>query len=45
MNMHDELEKVDVVILYGGLGERLRPVAKGAAEGTGKHRGEDFWIS
>ncbi len=29
MNMHDELEKVDVVILCGGLGERLRPVIKG----------------
>ena len=28
MNMHDELEKVDVVILCGGLGERLRPVIK-----------------
>ena len=38
MNMHDELEKVDVVILCGGLGERLRPVIKRAVEGTGKHR-------
>ena len=28
MNMHDELEKVDAVILCGGLGERLRPVIK-----------------
>ena len=28
MNIHDELEKIDVVILCGGLGERLRPVIK-----------------
>jgi len=42
MNMHDELEKVDVVILCGGLGERLRPVIKDQPKVLAKIGGKTF---